>query len=1569
MKVWNVKKLLREGMIVCALLCGAGSYAGINHPSEPVGTTVPTDTLPAAKTLEFNFKQFTIGEQNERPRIPLLRAAPYPTGYVDSTLYRCFTEMPTVVFGPQQKFWQQGGNGGGEGIDRLYGFTVPMVGDLNGDGKPEIVALSLDGTGINYNSPYLYIFNGQTGAVLRKFALPGGGVEHCQSGYHGSPSQIALVNAIGPNRFGEIIVCFNNSSTALYKKQTASFEVTDDNFNLVERWRTTTRYDASGASNESSSGANIYDRPTPQIVDMNGDGVPELIVYNKVYNAATGVGITKFEDLGSSPIAANKTAYVGAGLSFDNHNEHSITFPAIYDIDGDGIYDYIAGGKIYHHINMVTRLYETLTCAGVPDGRTAVADIDGDGKAEVVTHNISRTSGYRMEHTIRVWRPNEEMTAGTLLTTRTFTAYCPAAEGVGSYLYIGDIDGKVQNGKKLPEISLICGRPFAPSTSTTLSGIPVHPNVTDGGVTSSKTLSSTSVAGCLISFTWDNNSGVASNDRLKVSFMLEHDDDSINTGFTLFDFDNDGMADICYRDEQTLRIISARESYVRLDATTANKPNVIRLRKDPCTSYTGYEYPAIADVDGDGSADIIVMGRSNATGTNAAGFILVVEGINRDLAPAPPVWNQFHYHPMKIKADLTMPERVFHPLDPDYAFYKNDTDLEKTFVYNGNIMQTVISSSFEHAVGREIIRPIVLTPDAEVIDAALNVSTKKLTFKVRNIGDASLHPSIPVRIYLNDEANPSIYNQVLGTTLYPGDVKTYEITVVDVAGVYDIIVGGTLVNGNMVPDAILECDWGNNHVEVATFLVREDLATVPHYGTVLIDVFANDILDSPCNNLPLTAANITTPGGPGVLSGTFGSIQIVNNKIMYTAPGPSYGSNLVHFTYKLTCESVTRTADVYIYLLESCQGSFTVCRGVPSYTVCLSEEPAHVEFWWYRSDSTYIGNTFPVLTNPSADTSFYVRPHFGNIPSSDGVWYPFRTKSFPMGRITVKVLGTPLGADTARWTGAVDTDWFNPDNWVQIKNGRPLAMTWAPNGDCVDVILGKDCPHYPELTAETACGNIHLEDRAMIAGIHLLTYGNASIDFEPVSSEKDRFVMWSAPLTHTYTGDYHFPKATNQPDWGSVYMNFFQSGNPDIPGSVAAEKTFTATFGSMGVALPLGRPFNIYIQPDTEGKRFTFPKVATSYTGIGGQPSGVLTRGNPEKFITHGSLSAAGVLALPVDATWSLIQVVNPFAAYLKVAEFLTDNAGNIENSYKIWSGNVDEGFITLLTTGDTMRYIIADAVMPAGTEPLVAPFQSFFVMKRQGASFNTLQMKASMTTTTGPSRGYALRSAPSERGMLRITAHQQSYANATLLRNETGAAAAYDPGEDSRKAFVDGVPVQVYTLTDDRDALAINRSGDFSAPVKLGLRLESTDAPVTLDFSGVADFGRAVYLVDHGQRDREIDLQRQSTYVFTVQPSNVAGATEVNDRFSLYIGAPTGVESVPDDDVHIYAAAGRIHIEDPDGRLAGVTVYDVTGTTVYRGETAGTHLSIPVAPGRIYFVKTQVRGQAQPARKVYVEN
>lgn len=1493
-----------------------------------------------------------------------------PLGFIDSTIVRCFSYMQPVNFSPRYKFLSQDSNGRAH---RFYGFSIPLVGDLNGDGKPEIVGLGIwdNATGGPIQiARYLYILNGQTGKEIVRFTLP---MEFYLPGlgYHGSPCQLALVDS-DRNGKGEIILAFGNGGSTEWSKRVVSWEVNDrtfdpsyspdDNSKLTLKWKSDDRYDRYGSNGYINS--DVFGKPIPQVVDIDSDGVPEVIVYNKIYNAVTGKLIMKIEELSNT---ADGASFFYGGDRSMLFSDNLIGFPFIYDIDFDGKYDIIAGGKVYYNIDLKAKTFDMVDYSPViRDAHTGVADINADGLPEIVTlQYINRGLG---QMRLSVWSPNLVKRDGqgnivpgskipTLLAERNITQ---SYEDTGnhSYLFIGDIDGREQNGKKMPEITILSSRMFVPSYGSYLSStIPVHPNVS--GLLASSFNIASGVSGHIMGFTWDDND-VPYTDKLKVSFVMEHQDNSSNTGFTLFDFDNDGIQDICYRDEQTLRIISASIPFVTLDESSSS---VIRF-KQTVRSYTGFEYPVIADVDGDASADMIVIGHDAGYG-NSFGYIYAVEGANGDLTPAPKVWNQFFYSPLKINEDLTTPKKLFHPLDNRFLYKERETDTEKTYIYNKTINQTPIYSVSESGV----VQPIVRTPDAKLLDLVIDMTGSRLTFKVTNNGDATVNAETLIRIYAN---NTLFKSEPVGHGgVFPGDTVSYAVNITDNVAVYSVVVGATLdANKNLIPEeSYVDCNWADNMDDVASFLPKDDAATVVQYGTTMIDVLANDILSSECATQILSPDRITTPGGQGVMSGSFGSLQIVNNKLLYTAPRSYPNNNVVELSYKLTCNGVDREAKVYIYILESCDFGFAVCAG-SSFWPCVKNIPSAVSFEWYDSEHQYLGNVTPELPHLMTGVILYVKPNFSGVT---GTAEKYKTVQFPKGKIVVKALNSTDHLK-AKWTGEVDTDWYNPSNWVQVlTNGSETPTTWAPIG-CVDVIIPNGAKNYPELKQVANCGKIHMEDRAMLAGIHWLGYDEASVDFNPVGSEKDRFVMWSAPLKDMYTGDYHFVNNSGQPDWGHVYMNFFQSQNPDYINSVEREKTFTSTFGSTGARLPLGTAFNVKILSGKE-ESFSFPKSATSYTNADGTSSGTLSRTNSKRFITDGEIGANGALSLPVKGnnTFGLIQVVNPFMAYLDVNAFLTANSDRITGSYRIWNGDINADFITVLAYNDNqeMRYIIDDGT-PMESAQYIAPLQSFFVTKLNSLTpVTALRMNAETMTTTknGTAGSYVLRSATrgkTEEGLLRITATLGNAENSTVLLRRPGATQEFSASEDAEKFFNHSAPVSVYTLTDTKNAMAINVCETFEGDVKLGLRVRDTKLPVTLSFSGLSSFGQGVTLIDHAQGNKVIDIRKEA-YVFTVDSEGNKDVVELNDRFSLrFSDTPTGIDEVENDAIQVSAHDGKI-IVSSGSVFDRVEVFNMSGMKIHDNRITTSYAQLSVIDNQVYIVKLTV-GDKQIVKKVFVK-
>ncbi|MBI3801747.1 MAG: PASTA domain-containing protein, partial [Deltaproteobacteria bacterium] len=118
------------------------------------------------------------------------------------------------------------------------------------------------------------------------------------------------------------------------------------------------------------------------------------------------------------------------------------------------------------------------------------------------------------------------------------------------------------------------------------------------------------------------------------------------TGSSVFDFDNDGQAEVLYNDELKLRIYRGATGEL--------------LFETPNTSCTAIENPVVVDVDNDGHAEIVV-GRNNICGFGTQqGLtefgIFVYGGRNNDWVRTRRIWNQHAYHITNVNEDGTIPK-------------------------------------------------------------------------------------------------------------------------------------------------------------------------------------------------------------------------------------------------------------------------------------------------------------------------------------------------------------------------------------------------------------------------------------------------------------------------------------------------------------------------------------------------------------------------------------------------------------------------------------------------------------------------------------------------------------------------------------------------------------------------------------------------------------------------------------------------------------------------------------------------------------------------------------------------
>jgi gliding motility-associated-like protein len=143
---------------------------------------------------------------------------------------------------------------------------------------------------------------------------------------------------------------------------------------------------------------------------------------------------------------------------------------------------------------------------------------------------------------------------------------------------------------------------------------------------------------------------------LQAKWQATHSDESGQTSMTLFDFNQDGIMEIVYRDQDKLRIINGSG---KSHLTGNDTVSFYNLYAKSMSAGTWKEYPVVADVNGDGAAEIITCGKVNSGLGWVGGELWVIGGIH-PWAPARPVWNQYLYNVTNINKDLTVPTPLFN---------------------------------------------------------------------------------------------------------------------------------------------------------------------------------------------------------------------------------------------------------------------------------------------------------------------------------------------------------------------------------------------------------------------------------------------------------------------------------------------------------------------------------------------------------------------------------------------------------------------------------------------------------------------------------------------------------------------------------------------------------------------------------------------------------------------------------------------------------------------------------------------------------------------------------------------
>jgi hypothetical protein len=215
-------------------------------------------------------------------------------------------------------------------------------------------------------------------------------------------------------------------------------------------------------------------------------------------------------------------------------------------------------------------------------------------------------------------------------------------------------------------------------------------------------------------------------------------DGSAVTSSTVFDLEGDGTAEVVYADEDRM--------YVYRYDGTSTLDIVLSIEN---SSATGLEGPVVADVNGDGRAEFVVVGNGTTGGVRA-----FHDSLDR-WASTRPVWNQHTYHVTNIGRHGEVPAGEtphFDPAGGPNSFRQNQI------------------------LGNEQWVPD-LVPDG--IDASGSGCPESIEIfgRVRNAGALTAAAGIPVTFYRGEpDSSPEVIGTVRTTTpIVPGGSEAVSI--------------------------------------------------------------------------------------------------------------------------------------------------------------------------------------------------------------------------------------------------------------------------------------------------------------------------------------------------------------------------------------------------------------------------------------------------------------------------------------------------------------------------------------------------------------------------------------------------------------------------------------------------------------------------------------------------------------------------------------------------------------------------------------------------------------------------
>ncbi len=344
----------------------------------------------------------------------------------------------------------------------------------------------------------------------------------------------------------------------------------------------------------------------PAFGDIDDDGLPEVL-------AADSSGrLVAYEHDGTlkwtGDVGGYRTTFASAQCTTIN----------LYDLDGDGEVEILFGWEVFNAQG--SRLWGVPNNAAEHNGQywcvtPTAADLDGDDELEVLF-------GHQTYH-------------------HDGTLYWQLASYTPAHPHVADLDDDPE-----PEVFLTNkdGITLVEADGTIKFG-PVRPTGTPsapncwGKPSVVHDFNGDGIANIAASSCNDYTVYEVGPTGLAINWSANVSDISGLATATAFDFLGDAVAEAIYADETLIYVFDGVTGQESLTATRS--------------SGTLIEYPVVADVDDDASAEIVFV--SNYYGGTSGPTLTVLRDADARWIPARRIWNQYSYHVTNVREDGTIP--------------------------------------------------------------------------------------------------------------------------------------------------------------------------------------------------------------------------------------------------------------------------------------------------------------------------------------------------------------------------------------------------------------------------------------------------------------------------------------------------------------------------------------------------------------------------------------------------------------------------------------------------------------------------------------------------------------------------------------------------------------------------------------------------------------------------------------------------------------------------------------------------------------------------------------------------